>query len=201
MGVWAIIPVKPLRRGKSRLASVLSEDERTLLNFTMLGNLLRTLSAVDTIEEILVVSRDPAALAFAREYEAKTVMEEGKPELNLALRRATMVAEAYSAQDILVLPADLPLINVQDMHTFLALMSDPPQMIISPDRRKDGTNALYLSPPGIIEFQYGQCSFHKHVDQANRLGIRVDICDLPGFGLDLDYPEDLNYLRSMEFVQ
>lgn len=201
MTIWAIVPVKPLRRGKSRLSSVLSEDERTLLNFTMLGNLLRTLTAVGKIDEILVVSRDPAALALAREYRAKTVMEEGKPELNLALRRATMVAEAYSAHDILILPADLPIITAHDLGVFLSFVKKPPQMIIAPDRRREGTNALFLSPPGIINYQYGPHSFQKHLDQANRLGIHVDICELPGFELDLDLPEDLNYLRSIESIQ
>ncbi len=29
MALWAIVPVKPLRRGKSRLAKVLTQDERT----------------------------------------------------------------------------------------------------------------------------------------------------------------------------
>lgn len=201
MTIWAIIPVKPLRRGKSRLSSVLTEDERTLLNFTMLGNLLRSLTNVPDIEEILVVSRDPAALALAREYRAKTVMEEGKPELNLALRRAALVAEAYSAHDILVLPADLPIITVQDIQCLLSHIKTPPQMIIAPDRRGDGTNALYLSPPGIVNFQFGPRSFQKHMNQAERLGIRIDVCNLQGFGLDLDYPEDLSLFRSMEILQ
>ena len=36
MTIWAIVPVKPLRRGKSRLAGALSEDERTHLNQLLL---------------------------------------------------------------------------------------------------------------------------------------------------------------------
>jgi 2-phospho-L-lactate guanylyltransferase (CobY/MobA/RfbA family) len=38
MTLWAIVPVKPLRRGKSRLADVLSQDERTNLNRHLLEN-------------------------------------------------------------------------------------------------------------------------------------------------------------------
>ncbi|HNS37332.1 MAG TPA: hypothetical protein PKM01_06080, partial [Anaerolineaceae bacterium] len=77
MSLWAIVPVKPLRRGKSRLAGVLSEDERALLNMTMLGNILMTLTSVPQIDSVLVVSRDPAALALARDHGARTVQEEG----------------------------------------------------------------------------------------------------------------------------
>ena len=93
MSLWAIIPVKPLRRGKSRLAGVLSEEERTVLNITLLENTLRTLKQVQEIDQILVVSRDTGALALARDFKARTV-QEGKPGLNTALKRATIVAQA-----------------------------------------------------------------------------------------------------------
>ena len=90
MSLWAIIPVKPLRRGKSRLAGVLSEEERTVLNITLLENTLRTLKQVQEIDQILVVSRDTGALALARDFKARTV-QEGKPGLNTALKRALLL--------------------------------------------------------------------------------------------------------------
>jgi 2-phospho-L-lactate guanylyltransferase len=71
-------------------------------------------------------------------------------------------------------------------------------MIIAPDRREDGTNALYISPPGLIEYSYGPGSFMRHLHQAERFGIKHTICRLPSFGLDLDLPEDLDVLRIME---
>ncbi|MHB1481817.1 MAG: hypothetical protein ACYCXH_05800, partial [Bellilinea sp.] len=79
MAIWAIVPVKPLRKSKPRLSDVLSEDERALLNFTMLGQTLRTLKSMPAIEQILVVSRDSSVLALAREYGARTVQEDGQP--------------------------------------------------------------------------------------------------------------------------
>jgi len=97
MPLWAIVPVKPLRRGKSRLSPVLSEDERTALNQTLLTNTLKILSSVQQIDRIMVVSRDPAALTLARDFGARTVLENGNPELNTALRRASMVAKTHLA--------------------------------------------------------------------------------------------------------
>lgn len=201
MGLWAIVPVKPLRRGKSRLASVLSEDERALLNFTMLSNTLRTLRDVEEIEQILVVSRDPAALSLAREFNARTVQEDGQPELNTALQRATVVAQMYAAQEILILPADLPLLSVNDVRRILQYAKNPPVVVISPDRRNDGTNALYMNPAGIIEYRYGPGSFHQHVEQARIKGVRVEICQLSTLSLDLDLPEDLDLLKQIEAMQ
>jgi 2-phospho-L-lactate guanylyltransferase len=201
MSLWAIVPVKPLRRGKSRLAGVLSEDERALLNMTMLGNILMTLSSVPQVDSVMVVSRDPAALALAREHGARTVQEEGKLNLNMALRRATIVAKMYSAQDVLILPADLPLITSRDIEELISRAGSPPVMVIAPDRHLDGTNALYLSPAGQIEYTYGPGSYHKHVDQANKIGMRVEVCQLSALSLDLDLPEDLELLRQIQSVQ
>ena len=85
MTLWAIVPVKPLRRGKSRLAGTLTEDERTALNQDLLEHTLKILSAVKELDQVLVVSRDPQALTVARNHGAKTVQEDGQPHLNTAL--------------------------------------------------------------------------------------------------------------------
>ncbi|RIK52301.1 MAG: hypothetical protein DCC59_10625, partial [Chloroflexi bacterium] len=108
MSLWAILPVKPLRRGKSRLAGALTEDERAALNEELLERTLRTLSGLKELEKILVVSRDPHALTIARNHGAKTVQEDGQPHLNTALTRASVVAQVHATQGVLVLPVDLP---------------------------------------------------------------------------------------------
>lgn len=198
MSLWAIVPVKPLRRGKSRLASVLSEDERTDLNRNMLVNTIKTLKAVPEIDMILVVSRDPAALALAREFDARTVLEDGSPELNTALRRASKVAQAYQAMEILVIPADLPLVKPEDIQSFLQHSGNPPEVIIAPDRRKDGTNALFINPADLIEFRYGKNSFNVHLDLAKRANARVEVVEMESIALDLDLPEDLDFLKKLE---
>jgi 2-phospho-L-lactate guanylyltransferase len=201
MSLWAIIPVKPLRRGKSRLSGVLSEKERTHLNQSMLEHTLKILKEVPEIAQTLVVSRDSAALAIARDLGARTVQEDGAPALNSALRRATIVAKAYTTQGVLILPADLPLLNSQDIQTLIRCSENPPVVVIAPDRRRDGTNALLVCPAGLIEYSYGPGSFKRHCDQATQAGIRLEICDLPSISLDLDLPEDLELLHELETKQ
>src|SRR5512140_3862352 len=120
MTLWAIVPVKPLRQGKSRLAEVLTPDERTDLNRRLLAHTLDTLTAISEIEHVLVVSRDQAALALARDYGARTVQESGAPQLNVALTRATLVARNYATQGVLIVPADLPLLSPEDVRLMLA---------------------------------------------------------------------------------
>jgi 2-phospho-L-lactate guanylyltransferase len=201
MSLWAIVPVKPLRRGKSRLAGVLTAEERTFLNYTMLANTLKTLASVPEVDQILVVSRDSGALALARDFKAKTVQEDGSSDLNTALQRATVVAQMYAAQSVLVLPDDLPLLDAASVEAFISQAKKPPVVVIAPDRRRDGTNGLLISPPGLIDYQFGKNSFQRHVEQAQRNNLRLEICDLPSLALDLDQPEDLELLRKIEMMQ
>ena len=201
MTLWAIVPVKPLRRGKSRLAGALTEDERTELNQSLLKHTIETLSGLIEIEQVLVVSRDPQALTIARNHGARTVREDGQPQLNTALKRATVVAQVYATRGVLVLPADLPLISKDDILELLNRAVDPPVVVIAPDRHEKGTNALLISPSGLIEYDFGENSFERHCQQARNAGARLEIVNLPSLGLDLDLPEDLELVREWELAK
>ena len=198
MTLWAIVPVKPLRRGKSRLAGALSDEERADLNRMLLERTLRTLLELKEVEEVLVVSRDSSALALARELGARTVQEDGAPTLNTALKRATVVAQVYASRGVLVIPADLPLLGAEDVRALLERASDPPVVVIAPDRHMKGTNALLLSPANLIEYDFGGNSFERHCARARRAGARLEIVNLPSLGLDLDVPEDLELVRKIQ---
>lgn len=201
MTLWAIVPVKPLRRGKSRLAGTLSEDERTELNRSLLQNTLKTFADLKEVEEVLVISRDPQALAIARQHGARTVRENGQPELNTALKRATVIAQVYATRGVLVLPADLPLVTREDVLTLIERAGEPPAVVIAPDRHGTGTNALLISPAGLIEYDFGDNSFQRHCQRAREAGARLEIVNLPTLGLDLDLPEDLELVRRFELAK
>ena len=196
MAFWAIVPVKPLRRGKSRLSGVLTEDERTGLNHCLLANTLEVLASVPEIEHTLVVSRDPQALALAREHGARTVQEKGLPHLNIALARATVVAVNHAVRGVLILPADLPLLSADDIQALVGRATHPPVVVIAPDRRGSGTNALLVYPAGRIHYSFGAESYQRHCGLAQKSGARLEICDRPGLALDVDLPEDYALVRD-----
>ena len=197
MALWAIVPVKPFRRGKSRLADTLNEDERAELNSQLLKHTLETLKETPRVEETLVVSRDPKALAIANDLDARTIREDGSPELNTALKRATAVAQMYTTNGVLILPADLPLISREDIEKIIAQADKHKRVVvIVPDRHKNGTNALLVSPSGIIEYDYGENSFDRHCKRAREAGAHLEICELPSIELDLDLPEDLELVAE-----
>ena len=73
MALWAIVPVNPLGRGKSRLADVFDQHDRINIYRHLLNNTIETLMEIPEIEQVLVVSRDPGVLSLARDSGAKTV--------------------------------------------------------------------------------------------------------------------------------
>jgi 2-phospho-L-lactate guanylyltransferase len=209
MTTWAVVPVKPLRYGKSRLAHILSPEERAALTTSMLNRTLETLNNVPGIFRSLVISRDPSALKIARNYGAYTYGEGDKQDLNVALIRAAHLAAAQEATGILIIPADLPLITVEDVEMMLPAMAsnsatthsrpygngamrydERRAIAICADRNGNGTNALYVSPPLGFEFSYGDGSFSRHLQQAQRLGMKSRIVHAPGLKFDLDTEED-----------
>ena len=196
MSLWAIIPIKPLRRGKSRLSSVLSELERENLNQNLLIRTINCLKQVKEIDQIVVISHDPAALSYSREFGVKTIQENRNTNLNNALRKATQAAKAFNASKILIIPADLPFMMPEDLVELLNKSKSSPEIIISPDRKMYGTNALFINPTGILDYDFGQWSFKKHVEQAERKKIRVEIYNNERLGFDLDLPEDLVFYKE-----
>lgn len=196
MALWAVVPVKPLRWGKSRLASVLSEEERTSLNRKLLSHTIDTLIELPELEQVLVVSRDPEALALARYRGARTVLEDGAPHLNIALTRATVIATTYAARGVLILPADLPQISAGDIQAMIEAGTNPPVVVIAPDYRGEGTNAMLVNPAGLIQYDFGPDSFERHVAQAKSKGAEVKVLNLSSLAHDVDLPEDLTFLNG-----
>jgi 2-phospho-L-lactate guanylyltransferase len=177
---------------------MLTEDQRTRLNRYLLEHILTVLNEVPEIEHTLVVSRDPAALALTREIGGRTVLENGAPQFNTALKRATAVATMHGAHAVLILPADLPLITAADIKKLLERGKKPPVVVIAPDRRENGTNGLLVNPAGLIEYGYGPGSNRRHAERAAEAGARVEVIPSKTIGLDLDLPEDLEMVGGLK---
>ncbi|OQY35950.1 MAG: 2-phospho-L-lactate guanylyltransferase [Anaerolineaceae bacterium 4572_5.1] len=191
MALWAIVPGEPLRGVKEPFYDVLTDGEYERLNEYLLENTIKTLTEEPKIADVLVCNRDPTALTVARKFGARTLKEDGTPGLNIALERATAVAQTYGICGVLIIPADLPLLTAENIKLLVENVDDPPSVKIVPDRRSQGTNALLIRPAGLFEYQYGENSFEKHCEAARTAGASLEICELPSLALDVDSPEDL----------
>jgi len=197
MSTWVIIPVKPLNRAKSRLATVLTPEQRQQFAESMFRHVLDTVRQVPQVIGTLVISRDSKALSIARDYDAKTVQETGTPELNSALTRATQVVATWGVGSVLVLPADLPLVKAEDIVNILMMGRGMPSVVLATDQNQDGTNALFMRPPGVIPYAYGPGSYSRHLELARDAGIEAKTYFSERLALDIDITEDLDSYKRM----
>lgn len=197
MSLWVIVPVKPLRRSKSKLTNILSEDDRAILNLKMHENTMKVLKDIKIPHQVLVVSKDSSVLSIARSYNAKTLQEDGDSGLNVALKKAIQVIKAYAAQSVLILPADLPFVTKEDIEGVMEYSIGYSFMLISPDRKMSGTNLLFMSPPDLIEFSYGPGSFERHVRQAQSQNAHLEVRKFESAELDIDSPEDFELYKKL----
>jgi 2-phospho-L-lactate guanylyltransferase len=200
MSVWAIIPVKSLYQSKSRLARVLSAGQRAELTGQLLRRTLAVLAQSPAIDQLLVVSNDAAVLEIAAQYGAATLREGPKPGLNSAITQAVQVATAHQAAAALILPADLPFIQPEDIammveaaettHSSILTSQHSSEIVICPDHKDEGTNALLLNLPSSFTFHYGVSSFSRHLQKVEQLGLACHVVHAPGLKFDLDTEED-----------
>jgi 2-phospho-L-lactate/phosphoenolpyruvate guanylyltransferase len=193
--VVALVPVRSLSGGKSRLGEPLDPEERAELILAMLRRTVVSALASKCLSGVVVVSMDPDLLRRARAMGAMS-LEQATDGLNEGLSEARVAAGA-EATAVVVLPVDLPGITARDIDLLvdaarLALRDAPerPVVVLVPDRHGTGTNALLLSPPDAIGFRFGEGSRAAHAAAARARGASYVELDGP-LTFDVDTPEDL----------
>lgn len=177
---------------------MLSPDQRYHLAETMLRHVLGVVKTVPQVEGTLVISRDNKALSIAREYGARTVQESGTPELNTALMRATQVVARWKGAAVFILPADLPLIVADDIAGMIEMSGkDAQSVVIATDQHEDGTNAMFVRPPGLLRYAYGVDSYTRHKQLAEEAGAEVHVYHSERLLLDIDVPADLQSYNAL----
>ena len=182
-----IIPAKPFAEAKTRLATVLSADERARLSRHLLR---RTIAVAKAVGTVAVVSRSAAVRREAKKAGAWALVETGM-DLNAAIRQGIAWGGHRGAETVLILPLDLPLLTTTELQTMIMACGQiSPCVAIAPCRHGRGTNALLLRPLTPIEPAFGVDSFSRHCSAAERAGITPKIFRLPGLSFDLDTPHD-----------
>ena len=194
-GVYTVVPVKDLRGTKSRLAPVLDPAARAGLTLYMMGRVIsRALEA--GVDAVGVVSPDPIVLDEALRRGATPLVQKSHG-LNPALEEGRLWATQNDASALLVLPADLPLIEPEDVQAVLAGAASAP-VVVTPDGARTGTNALLLRPPDALPFLFGPNSFEAHLQAAGDRDVEARVCENGHLSFDLDTAGDLARYREGE---
>jgi 2-phospho-L-lactate/phosphoenolpyruvate guanylyltransferase len=160
--------------------------------------LQRTLHLARQVGQVVVISRDAAVRRLAKQAGAWALVEAGE-DLNKALQQASDWVAAQGGQAILILPGDLPLLQLSDLTEIVEAGQSNPSIVIAPSQRLDGTNALFLRPPNLIPFAFGLGSLERHQQAARAIGIEPVIYRSLTVALDLDLPADLTALQNWSY--
>jgi 2-phospho-L-lactate/phosphoenolpyruvate guanylyltransferase len=189
MSVYAVVPVKDLWGTKSRLEPILNPGARAGLTLYMMGRVVSAIRRAG-VENVCVVSPDRIVLDEAEKRGATPLLQESRG-LNPALEEGRRWAMDRGATSLLVLPADLPLLDGEDVRVVLDRIGAESSAVISPDGAHAGTNALLLRPPDALPFNFGPNSYETHLRAARERGLDVRVCEHPHLAFDLDTTEDL----------
>ena len=188
-----LVPVKNTSSAKQRLASILDQSLRTQLAQAMLHDVLATLHAWKNRPKIGIVTGDPFAIRLSHEYQFDLIPDPDNPGETGAIEMATQVCVDRGEESTLVIPADIPLIEVWELEEiFKHAPTEGSVLVPAGDGR--GTNAALRRPASLFPLCFGDDSFKPHRAAAEATGKPCVILHLPGTAVDVDHPPDLRQL-------
>ncbi len=185
MSLHAIIPVKSLSGGKSRLADGIPADEREALVRAMLSQVAETLGKSALFDQVTLLSAESPPLGLDVDHFPDTGLG-----LNEEITRALVAARQAGASQALVIHADLPGLCGDDITRLVRALADH-DIALAPDRHGTGSNALALNLPSAFEPCFGEDSFRLHRNQADHRGLLLAIVESEGLANDVDLIVDM----------
>ena len=191
-----LVPIKNTSLAKQRLAGILDQLSRTNLAQAMLTDVLTTLHQWKNRPSVGIVTSDPFAMQLARDYEFEVIPDPDNPGETGAIEMATQVCVERGEESTLVIPADIPLIEVWELdEIFKHTPAEGSVLVPAGDGR--GTNAILRRPANLFPLRFGNDSFKPHHAAAQATGKPCVVLNLPGVAVDVDNPPDLRQLRSL----
>jgi len=188
-----LIPVKNLVNAKQRLSLVLNQPERTELAHAMLWDVLTAVSASNI--STCLVTGDPHALELAQEFHCEVIPDNFNPGETGAIEMATHICECRDIETTIVVPADIPLVQTEEINQVIAAAPEQGSVIV-PASDGRGTNAILRRPAKLFPLRFGNDSFQPHLAAARATRKPCVVLSFPGIGLDIDNPSDLYKLAS-----
>jgi 2-phospho-L-lactate guanylyltransferase len=190
-----LVPVKDFSNAKQRLSPVLKPAERRALAVAMLEDVLTALAACSHWLNVALVTGDTEAIRLAEQFSFRVVEDRANLGESEAIAMATRVCEERGEPEVLVLPADIPLVTPAEIeHIFR--MAPPAGTVIVPSRELRGSNAVLRRPASLFPLKFGEDSFQPHVRAAQLTGKPCVVLSLDGVALDVDVPADLAALMA-----
>ena len=190
-----LVPIKNLSGAKQRLSPVLSAEERSALAQAMCEDVLQTLARWQGHPIVALVTSDPFASDLAAHFNFEVIADEENGGETSAIAKATAVCCERGERSTLVIPADVPLIEVTDLQKITDAAPEQGSVLVT-DAARRGTNAAWRSPANLFPLCFGNDSFLPHLAAARASGLPCVTLELPSLARDVDRPDDLYELAA-----
>jgi 2-phospho-L-lactate/phosphoenolpyruvate guanylyltransferase len=192
----ALVPVKALAAGKSRLAGALPRGALERLALAMLGDVVGALQGSGVLARVMIVTPDPRVADEAAALGAEPLLRED-PGLNPALDAGARVLAADGADRLLVVLGDVPAARSAELaELFTALDALGGRGAVLAPSRDGGTSALLRAPWDAIPNRFGKDSAAAHREAARAGAVPYRELALASLAIDLDRLEDAHALRA-----
>jgi 2-phospho-L-lactate guanylyltransferase len=189
-----LIPIKHPSNAKTRLAQLLSLDERQRLVWAMFEDVSRAVREARKPDRVVIVTSYPRAVERAREFEWEVLIEDSQRSESASVDWASGVLAERGVDAVMRLPADLPLVRAEDIDALLSIRLDSPGAVLAPSREGTGTNAIIRTPPSLFPSRFGPNSLALHRQEAARVGVECMVVENGRIALDIDEPGDVELL-------
>ena len=185
-----VVPMKDPSRSKTRLRGRLKDDQRKALAQLLYKRTLQTLLQArgdqrPRLFDLAVVTDSDDAAAIATAHGVAVIEEGPAHSLSRALDTAAIWAEHNGYAAICMFPADLAAPDPRDIAKFVSEGLNRGGGLLCPSTDM-GTNALYLSPPTAIQFQFGVHSATSHRLAMEQAGLVPRLMPLESLRFDID---------------
>jgi len=189
MNVSAFIPIKNFSSSKNRLANIISSVERETLAASMAKKTIDTLHNSKICNSITVVTNDSNLdLDYSTSFFTNSPLNDG---LNEAIYAQT------TKDIILIMHADLPKINEQDLHK-LAHSFDKKKVSIISDLLGQGTNCLMFNSAFSFDLKFGFNSYNLFMHEFKNNELNYQNISIESLQDDLDSEED--YFKLIKYI-
>lgn len=189
-----LIPLKNSANSKTRLAGLLSAEERAQLAWAMFEDVSRAVCTTTAPDRVVLVSSFEPALEHARSHDWEVLIEESQLSESASVDWASRVLAERGFNTVMRLPADIPLVEARDIDELFSIELRRPAAVLVPSREGTGTNAIIRTPPDLFPSRFGSNSLALHSEEAARAGIECMIVNNTRIALDIDEPSDIRFL-------
>jgi len=192
-----VIPMKSLGASKSRLEKHLPKNIKDKIVLKLFCNTLEKIkNVIDYIDgsfNLVVLTNCEEISEITRKKNIQIIKDKYDKNLSFSLQFAAEWASKRKYLSMCIFPADIAGLNIEDIKTFLLYSNKDRYAVLCPSYDL-GTNALFISPPNAIKFNFGKKSFLSHINLASNAGLKPVILSLESIKYDIDNMIDVEKL-------